>query len=417
MPADSRRRAVGWGSACCLAAGVLAGAARPAETTYRYAIHAGKIVTITKGTINDGIILVANGKIEAVGPASRVQIPPGYTWVDVSDRWVLPGMVEIHSHTGVQGGLNDMVSQTNPGMRIGDGLDPESEAVRNALAAGVTTIQSVPGSGTNHAGYGVTFKTAGATKEERFIRRVGVMKMTQAYNPERGGGDIGASRMGMTWMLREFLSRARDYDAAWTAYERGERKTPPKRDIALDNARPVFHGDLPVLVHTYESWGVGMTMRMFHDEFGLKAIATHAESSGPRMAAEAAKRSFPINVGPGVVDFYAAADNRFYGVVPTYWQGGVREISVNTDVFGYGEELLAMKAAMAARFGLDDEAALRLVTINPARAILLADRLGSIEVGKDADLVVKRSSLLDPTTPVDMVFVNGKLAYRREAKE
>jgi imidazolonepropionase-like amidohydrolase len=288
--------------------------------------------------------------------------------------------------------------------------------VAASLAAGVTTLQVVPGSGTNHSGFGVTYKTAGATKGERLIRRIGVMKIAQGYNPERRGGDIGASRMGMTWLLREHLGRAKAYDAAWTAHERGERRERPERDIGMEMARPVFHEEMPVLVHTYASWGTLMTLRMFHDEFGLKAIGTHAAYNGHEIAAEAGKRGFPINIGPRVVDLHGAADSRFYGMIPQYAEGGVTELSVNTDSFGFGQKYLAVKAAMAARFGLDEDEALRLVTINAARAVLLDDRIGSIEVGKDADLVIKEGSLLDASTPVEMVFVNGRLAYRREAK-
>lgn len=382
----------------------------------RYAIRAGKIVTITQGTLNHGVVLVKDGVIEAVGAADDVEIPAGYEVIDASDKWLMPGMVEIHSHAGVAGGLNDMVSQTNPGMRIGDGVDCESEVVERSLAMGVTTIQVVPGSGTNHGGYGVAYKTAGATKQERLIRRVSIMKMTQAYNPERWAGDIGATRMGMTWIMREHLSDATEYEAAWAAFERGERTGPPRRDEALEMSRRVIRGEIPVLIHTYETWGMLMTMGMFHDEFGTRAIATHCAYDGHRSATEAAKRDIHVNIGPRVTDFRGNGDARMRGMVPTYVEGGVEKISVNTDSFGFGQAYLANKAAMAARLGLDDEQALKLVTINGAEAILLGDRLGSIEVGKDADLVIKASGLLDPTTPVEVVLVDGKIAYRRGAE-
>jgi len=382
----------------------------------RYAIKAGKIVTVTQGTIDGGMVLVADGKIEAVGRATDVPIPEGYTVVDASQSWLMPGMVEVHSHCGVQGGLNDMVSQINPGMLIGDGVDPEDRVAAAALAAGITTIQTIPGSGTNHGGFGVAFKTAGATKEDRIIRRVSIMKVTQAYNPERSGGDIGATRMGMAWILRQHLNAAVLYNDAWTAYERGETSVPPTRDLAMEPIRPVLRGELPVLIHTYETWGVLMSMGMFYEEYGLKAIATHDGYGSWKAARTVARPGYNINIGPQVTDFYSGGDARFRSDTATFYEGGVRDLSVNTDSFGLGQALLADKAAMAARFGMDDKAALELVTINAARAILLGERLGSIEVGKDADLVVKRTSLLDPTTPVEMVFVNGRIAYRRDAE-
>jgi len=401
-------------TACLAICAVAAGAW--ADGSSRYAIRAGKIVTVTQGTINHGVVLVSEGVIEAVGAQADIDIPAGYAVIDATDRWVMPGMIEVHSHCGVQGGLNDMVAQTNPGMRIGDGVDPDSEIVRVALSAGVTTIQTLPGSGTNHAGFGCAFKTAGATKEDRIIRRVSCMKIAQADNPERRAGDVGATRMGMSWILREHLDRAKAYDAAWRASEAGETDAPPERDIALEQARSVFSGGLPVYVHTWQTWGMTMTARMFHDEYDLAVIATHATGAGHRTADQVAKRAIPVNVGPRVVDFYGVGDGRFHGIAAEYDAAGVQSVSVNTDSFNFGQTYLAVKAAMAARFGMDDASALRSVTIEPARALLLADRLGSIEVGKDADLIIKQTNVTDPTTPVEMVFVDGELAYEYETR-
>ena len=382
----------------------------------RYAILAGKIVTVTDGVINHGIVLVSDGKIEAIGSRDALQPPPDYTIIDASDKWLMPGMIEVHSHAGVQGGLNDMVSLTNPGMRMGDGINPDSEIIASALAAGITTVQTLPGSGTNHAGYGCAFKTAGDTKQERIVRRVSSMKIAQADNPERRAGDVGATLMGMSWVLRDHLDRAKAYDAAWTAFEAGETEAPPARDLALEPARAVFQHGLPVYVHTWQTWGMTMTVHMFHDEYGLEVIATHATGAGHRAKDQVALRQVPVNVGPRVVDFYGGGDARFYGIAAEYASAGIEPVSVNTDSFGFGQTYLAVKAAMGARFGMDHEAALRAVTIEAARALLLDDRLGSIEVGKDADLVVKQTSIIDPTTPVELVMVNGRIAYEYDAR-
>lgn len=407
----------------CLRTAALAGLVLAALSTAsasgeggpRYAIRAGKVVTVSKGVIDAGVILVADGKIEAVGRATDVAVPEGYTTIDASDMWVMPGMIEVHSHAGVQGGLNDMVSQINPGMRIGDGVDPESYVVKAALAAGITTIETIPGSGTNHAGFGVIFKTAGATKQDRLVRRVGVMKIAQAYNPERGGGDIGATRMGMTWLLRDHFARLRAYDGAWAAYERGETAQPPQRDLALEDGRLAIRHLIPVLVHTWQVWGMLMTTRMFRDELSLNAVASHTEGSGPLTADTVRKSGIAVNVGPRVVDFYGTGDGMVTGVTAAYYAAGITALSVNTDAGGLDQALLADKASMAARFGMDEAAALRTVTMGAAGALMLEDRIGSIEVGKDADLVIKRTSLLDPTTPVETVLVNGRIAYQREA--
>jgi imidazolonepropionase-like amidohydrolase len=373
----------------------------------RCAIRAGKVVTITQGTVDHGVILVRNGKIEAIGPADQTPVPKGYTVLDVGDRWVMPGMVEVHAHIGLAGGINDMVSQTNPGMRVGDGFDPEDQGVKDALSVGITTIHAIPGSGTNHAGFGVIYKTAGATRRERLLRPVGAMKIAQFANPERPAGDIGRSLMGMTWLLRDYLQRARAH---------AQRPAPAERDLALEQAAPVFRGEAPVLIHTYQTWGMAMTMHMFQDEFNLPAIASHSYDSGHRMAADAARRGFRVDVGPGIVDLYGAADGQMYGVAAQYHKAGVDNLTVSTDSPVLPESALPDQAALSARFGVDDETALRLVTINAARALLVDRRIGSLEPGKDADLVVKRTSLLDPTTPVELVLVNGKIAYDARPK-
>ncbi|MHC4643078.1 MAG: amidohydrolase family protein, partial [Planctomycetota bacterium] len=157
----------------------------------KYAIKAGKILTVTKGTINHGVILIEDGVFKAVAKAADVDIPKGYKVIDASDKWVMPGMVEIHSHMAGEGGLNDMVVPTNPGLRIADVIDPEARAIQPAVASGVTTVHTIPGSGTNFAGFGVLYKLHGKTVDEMLVRELGSMKVSQAYNPERGGGDLG----------------------------------------------------------------------------------------------------------------------------------------------------------------------------------------------------------------------------------
>lgn len=385
-----------------------------AEPT-KYAIKAGKILTVTKGTINHGIILVDDRVIKAVGTAAKVKIPEDYTLIDASDKWVMPGMVEIHSHIGAEGGFNDMVVPTNPELRIMDTIDPESLALKYAVASGVTTIHTIPGSGTNLAGFGVLYKPYGKTIDEMLIRPLGTMKISQAYNPERRGGDLGLTRMGMSWILRDILEKAKEYTEEWRAYEKGEREEKPAKKPELEQMRKVFQGTIPVLVHTASACDVMATARIFYDEFQLSTIVSHATFNGYKVADEMAKRDVHVNVGPRMYDFGFSQDNKFYGLAAEYKSAGVKNLSINTDAVGLGsQEELALQAAMSVRLGLDEVAALKAVTINPALAIGIDDRVGSIEIGKDADLIIKSGSLFDVTIPVDMVFVNGKIAYRRE---
>ncbi|MFH1884151.1 MAG: amidohydrolase family protein [Planctomycetota bacterium] len=241
------------------------------------------------------------------------------------------------------------------------------------------------------------------------------MKIAQAYNPERRGGDLGLTRMGMSWMLRDILEKAKEYTEEWRAYEKGEREEKPAKKPELEQMRKVFQGAIPVLVHTASARDVMATARIFYDEFKLSTIISHATFHGYKVAHEMAKRDVHVNVGPRLYDFTFSQDNKFYGLTAEYKSAGVKNLSINTDAVGLGsQEELALQAAMSVRLGLDEVAALKAVTINPALAIGIDDRVGSIEIGKDADLIIKGGSLFDVTIPVDMVFVNGKIAYRRE---
>jgi imidazolonepropionase-like amidohydrolase len=321
--------------------------------------------------------------------------------------------VEIHSHIGVEGGINDMVLPLNPDLRIADYLDPDSSDVLDALASGITTILTIPGSGTNVSGFGVLYKTFGRTADEMIVRRLGVLKVAQSWNPERPAGDLGASRMGMSWMLRDVLGRGRDYAAAWDAYERGETKEQPAFDPTLEPLRGLFRGEYPVLIHTAAAGDVMATMRMFHDELHVPCIISHGEFRGFLVGREAGQRNLPVNIGPRIFDYGSLLNNHFYGIAANYVREGAieRNVSFTTDAGVVPEDELFHQVCMAVRLGFAEDEALRSVTINPARAVLLENRVGSIEVGKDADLVIKGGPPFDLETPVELVFVNGQLAF------
>ncbi|MHC4400614.1 MAG: amidohydrolase family protein [Planctomycetota bacterium] len=396
----------------------------------KYAIKAGKILTMKPAAddseavevINHGVILVSNAKIEAIGCAADVAVPEGYTVIDASDRWVTPGIVEAHTHIGTEGGFNDMVMPLNPELRIADCVNPEDIAVKKAITGGVTTIHTMPGSGTNLAGFSVIVKMDGSRPGHMTVRELGAMKMTQAYNPERRAGDLGYTRMGMSWMLRHVLQEAKEYTEAWQAYEQGKTTEKPQYKPELEKMRQAFEDKIPTIVHTYEGWGVMQTVRMFNDENKLEVIATHTAGGGYAVGKEAGKRErVHVNIGPRVLDFSWGAehDGRVHGMGAEYYKRGVRNLSINTDSTGWWhyiapQEELSFQAAMSARLGLDDVAAIKAITINAAKALGIDDRLGSLDVGKDADLVIKKGSLLDVTTPVDLVLINGRIAYRRK---
>jgi len=401
----------GISTTCMLVSLLIAGSsiAKDEPSPPKYAIKAGKILTMApgeefvvgKGVINNGIILLSDGNIEALGPASSIQIPEGYTVIEASDRWVTPGIVEAHTHIGTEGG--------------------EDIGIEKGVTGGVTTVNTMPGSGTNFAGFSVIIKLDPSDPEKMIFREYGAMKMTQAFNPERRAGDLGATRMGMSWFMRQILKQAKEYTDAWRAYERGERKEKPKLKLELEKMRKAFNGEMPAIVHTYSGWGVMQTIRMFNDENNLKVIPTHTAYGGYIVGDEAAKREGVfINIGPRLMEFSRPTyDGRFHGMGAEYKKAGVKELSINTDAVGWDswiapQEELSFQASMSAHYGLDDRDALKGITINSARALGIDDRVGSLEVGKDADIAIKKGSLLDHTIPVDMVLINGRIIYQRK---
>ena len=406
-----------------------------ADDESRYAIRAGKIMTMaepgekqkTPAVINHGVILVSDGKIEAIGPKDKVKIPEGYIVIDADDRWVTPGIVEAHCHNGADmSDLNDMVMQVNPELRASDCIWGDDFALKKAITGGVTTIHTMPGSGTNQAGFTVILKTDASDPSKMVLRQIGAMKATQAFNPERNS-DLGRTRMGMSWLLRQMLDEAKAYDDAWDAYESGKTKEKPEFKPEWEDCRKVFSHEIPVIVHTYDGWGVIQTARMFGKEYNLNTIATHTAYGGHMVAEDVAKyENVYINIGPRLLDFYrsigtrqSARGNRFFGMGSQYAKGGVKNLSINTDSVRWSHRIaplqeLSYQASVSAHLGLDEMTAIKAITINSAKALQVDDRVGSLEVGKDADIVIKKGSLLDVSAPVDVVLINGKVAYQRE---
>jgi len=376
------------------------------------AIRAGKIFTAAEKTYDNGVILIEDGKIKAVGD---VEIPAGAEVLEFPTAWATPGLVDLHCHiagTGLRD-INEMVHPINPELSTRPTIDPDSDYLKDALAGGVTTVLYIPGSGTNISGFGTLMHTGGGrTIDELIVRFPGAMKVAQAWNPERMGGDLGMSRMGMWWALREVLEEARAYHETWTAYEKEPKGTRPAKREDLELMRGLFQRKWPVIIHTADARDVMATVRIFHDEFKLPCIVSHGEFGGYKAAAEIAKRNLPANIGPRTYDWtLMVQDGHCYGIAAKYLEAGVKKLSINTDSPVVPEEELIVQAAMSVRLGLPEEVALRAVTIEPARAALIDQRLGSLEPGKDADIVIWTGNPLDVRNRPLMSIIGGKIAY------
>lgn len=382
----------------------------PPPAKPRLAILAGKVITSAGNPIDNGLILVSEGKIEALGPRAELSVPDGYEVLDYSDKFAMPGLVEVHCHIAGSGDLNDMVYQTNPDLRVVDQVVPHNNQLKNAIAGGVTTVCYIPGSGTNMGGWGAIVKTGPGNLEDVLIRFPGVLKIAQAGNPERRDGTLGSGRLGMNWLIREQLEEGRRYVKAWDDYDAGKRSDAPPLDLRLEYFKPLFHREIPILVHTQAYQVIQSTLRILHDEMGLKPIIGHACFDSYKIASEINKRGIPVMSGPRGF-WFEREDGAIHGIVPEFDQRGTSWLGVNTDSPVLPQEELSFQAAMAVRMGWNEDEAFRGLTIEPAKALMIDQRVGSLEPGKDADIVISTGPILDPRCYVTQVLIDGKVVY------
>jgi imidazolonepropionase-like amidohydrolase len=368
------------------------------------ALTCAKVLTVDgeDRVFTPGLVLIKEGRIAYVG-APR-EIPSGYERIDLQDGWATPGMVELHSHihTGSWGDINDMVLPINPEFRASSALRPGNAEIKRACAGGVTTLFGIPGSGTSMSGFGVLYKSkTHAGFDDVVLKDPGGMKVAQSYNPERRAGDFGATRAGLGWLLEDVSDKA-------IAANREHRVDP-----ALANLQRVHSRDLPVLIHCAGSDGFADAARMWKDKYGTRCVLSHgcfdAHATAPYIVGIGA----PINAGPRTMDYFSTRDGAITGTVSKYLEAGTKDLSLCTDSPVMPQEELFLQGSMSARLGADSYTMLRACTIHPARVFGIDDRVGSLEVGKDADLVIRNGDPLDPRSRVDLVLIDGEIQYDR----
>ena len=396
-------------SPAAIACALLASAAASAQATVHFA---ARILPVDALPIDGGALVEEGGRITAIGPRATTNVPAGARVVDHGDAWLCPGFVDLHHHVSGGGGndINDMTHPLNAGLRTLDVVKPSEEAIRRTAAGGVTTTLFIPGSGTNLSGFGVLLKMRwGGSLDAMVVRQPGAMKVAQGFNPERGSGDLGATRMGSKELLMRQLERGQAYEAAWRAHREG-RGPQPKLEPELEQLRQVFAKEVPVLIHTAGLRDCIATARMFQDVFPVQMVLSHGCFDGWLAADALARRKTPLNLGPRMYQFDPYG--RMQGMCQAYWDAGCTDMSINTDAPVVAAEEFQLQGAMAARLGLPWQAALLALTLAPARQIGVADRVGSLTVGKDADFQVVDGDPLDPRHAPRAVYIEGTLVHR-----
>jgi len=374
------------------------------------ALLCAKVLTCERqgeGYIDHALILVKDGKIESVAPARGATIPAGYEIVDLGPRWVMPGMIDLHSHVGGSGGdINDMVLQINAGLRVSPAVVPRNANLKAVLAAGVTTVLFIPGSGTNMGGAGILIKTAPSRFEEMRLRDPGSLKIAQGDNPVRWGYGMGRSMMN--YHIRGELARGMRY-----ARERladGGRERDPRFDVFEDLAAKRCQ----VSAHTQIYQLVMQSLRIIRAEFGIDLYIDHGEWKGYLATEQALELGVAAIVGPREIDAPGGRgmdfDGALVGIAGEYQRRGMELVGFNTDAPVVPGEELPLQGAMGSRYGFDGSRlqGVRGLTIVPAIVAGIDKRVGSLEPGKDADLLVLDGDPLDPRTKIERVYVEGR---------
>lgn len=368
------------------------------------AITGGKILTMAGRLIERGTVLVDRDKI--IGVEEGVVIPPGAEVVDVSGKVVMPGMIDAHSHLGIVEEIyreegddcNEITDPVTPHLRAIDAVNPADLGFRDALAGGITTVVTGPGSANIIGGEMVAMKTYGTVVDEMVVCFPVGLKAALGENPKRSYGrekKTPATRMASAAILREALTRAQYY----------LKKKSPARDLKMEALAKVLKGEIPLRVHAHRADDI-MTAVRIAGEFGVNLVIEHC-TEGHVVAGQLAEKGIPAVIGPVITN---RAKVEMQGLTletaRVLAEAGVR-FAVMTDHPVVPIQYLAASAALTVKGGLSVEHALRAVTIDAARVLGLEKRLGSLEPGKDADIVVIDRHPLDISSRVEQVYING----------
>jgi len=428
----TRRRLLFAGVVACAAALHAQGAERVdaapgTEGGPGLALRARKILTCAlegEQVVDNGYVLVRDGRIEAV--ESGPSIPAGYESVDFGDAWLAPGMIDLHCHEAGrslfrENDLNDMVFLTNPGLRASCAVEPGVDPMRVAVAVGITTVLYIPGSGTNIGGQGVLVKTGFDRYEENLVRDPGSLKLAQYGNPEPW--TIGVRMAFENWNTRETIRRGVAYAERWRAFEE-EGGDEPAFELQFEVFRDLLGGEIAISTHTQIYQVVLMTLTMVAQEFQLPVFLDHSTIGGWLAGGLAQELGVPAIVGPrsidttvrGMIDWARNKHEGVRGVAAGYQERGLDLVGFNTDAPAIPQESLPLQAGVGVRYGFDDTRmqAVRGLTIVPAVAARIQDRVGSLEAGKDADVIVVNGHPADPRSWVERVYIEGRDVYDAE---
>ncbi|SFK96870.1 Imidazolonepropionase [Amycolatopsis sacchari] len=382
------------------------------------AIVGGYVVPVDGEPIDGGTVLIEDGRIVEVGADADVDIPEDAELIDAAGSWVLPGFFDAHVHLGVHeegegwsgNDTNEMTDPNGARFRAIDGIDPYDVGFDDALAGGVTSVVVKPGSGNPIGGRTIGVKTWGRTILDMVFADQVSVKSALGENPKRVYGEkkqTPSTRLGVAAIIREAFTKAQNY-AAQRDHARDEGK-PFDVDLTLETLAEVLDGELYWDQHTHRADDIVTAIRLA-EEFGYKLVVNHG-TEGHLIADLLAEKEIPVILGPlFTTRSKVELRNRTLRSAGILARAGVK-LAITTDHPVVPINFLVYQAALAVKDGLDPEAALRSLTVNPASMLGLDDRIGSLKPGLDADVVIWSGDPLDVMNRALRVFVRGKEVY------
>ncbi len=369
--------------------------------------------------IENGTILIDGGKIVGVG--KDIDIPAGIEIVDAGGRPSYPGFIDAHCHVGMQESaigfegddVNEMTDPVTPNVRAIDGFNPMDITVAEACKAGVTTAATGPGSANPIGGTFMVVKMAGHRVDDMIVKDPLAMKIAFGENPKRvysPKNKTPMTRMGTAAILREALAKAVRYKEQIERAGDDHSKL-PAYDAKMEALLPVVRGEIPLKAHAHRADDIFTSLRIAK-EFGLEITLDHC-TEGHLIAADLAKFGAKAIVGPSFGhQSKFELTNKTFETAGILARAGVK-VAIMTDSPVNPLSSLPLMAGMAVQAGMDEEEALKAITLNAAEILGLQDRLGSLTPGKDADLSIYDGNPFEIASSAWMVFVDGKIVYRK----
>jgi len=382
------------------------------------AIRGATVLTVTHGTVEDGAVLIRDGKIVSVGASRDVEIPQGVRVIDGAGMYVMPGIVDAHSHMTMDGGRNERVDVVTPEVQVL--IRQDTVDIVPALAGGVTTVHVMHGSHNVIGGQGAVVKLRwGLPPEQMLVTEAPrLVKFALGENALRSTSApplpvrYPTTRRGQEHVLREAFTAAREYGERWARYHGEGGAIPPRRDLRLEALLDILRGDILVHAHAYRADEIVMLMRVA-EEFGFRITVFQHALEAYKVADEIAKHGAAVSLfadtwgGFGKVETQDASP---------YGAGILVDRGVNVSINSDSEERirrLFQEAGMLVKYGLTEDQALATITINAAEQIGLGHRIGSLAQGKDGDLAIFNGHPFAPGSRVEFTIIDGQVLFER----